>query len=44
MTTVKRIIMIFLNLNSNYVTSMICGKVPVLLYSLYLIEWLLGGL
>lgn len=37
-------IMISVNLSSNYVTSMISGKVPVSLHSLYLIESLLGHL
>lgn len=41
---VKRIIMIFVNLISNYFTSMIYGKLPVSLHSLYLMEWLLGHL
>lgn len=39
MTTVKGIMMISVNLISNYVSSVIYGKVPV---SLYLAEWLLG--
>lgn len=44
MKTVERVMMISVDLISSYVTSTIYGKVPVFLHSLYLVEWLLGGL